>query len=117
MLMWGISGIYLSYAEPFTWLVDRLQPPTESLEPRSGDEFLPWLARVHFGRAYGTTVKWIYVVLGLVPAVLFVTGAIMWWNRVLAPLMRARARESVKSEVSGVPPSEVGLEPDASLEA
>jgi uncharacterized iron-regulated membrane protein len=29
------------------------------------------------------TVKWVWVVLGLVPAVLFVTGGITWWVRVV----------------------------------
>ena len=69
VLMWGISGIYLSYADPFVNLVDYLQPmDPNSTQPRSGDDFLAWLARVHFGRAYGTSVKWLYVVLGLAPA-------------------------------------------------
>ena len=120
VLMWGVSGIYLSYAEPFTWLVDKLQPPDpNSLDLRSGDEFLAWLARVHFGRAYGTTVKWVYVVLGLVPAVLFVTGAIMWWNRVIVPAMRksARAAESLQPEVSSVPISDVAASTAADLPA
>ena len=40
------------------------------------------------------------MVLGLTPPVLFVTGAIMWWHRVLNPWLkrgaaaRARAKES-----------------------
>jgi uncharacterized iron-regulated membrane protein len=89
VLMWGVSGLYLSYPDPFTWLVDFLQPmDPSSTEIRSGDEVLAWLARVHFGRAWGTEVKWLYVILGLVPAVLFVTGAIMWWNRVLRPALK-----------------------------
>jgi PepSY-associated TM region len=46
------------------------------------------LARVHFWRAWETEVKTLYVILGLVPAVLFVTGAIMWWNRVLRPALK-----------------------------
>jgi uncharacterized iron-regulated membrane protein len=29
-------------------------------------------------------VKALWVVLGLVPPFLFVTGALMWWNRVLS---------------------------------
>jgi uncharacterized iron-regulated membrane protein len=114
VLMWGISGIYLSYAEPFVNLVDYLQPQDpNSTAPRSGDEFLAWLARVHFGRAYGTSVKWLYVVLGLVPAVLFITGAIMWWNRVLQPALRKRKRpaaEALGPDVSGVPPPDFTLE-------
>ena len=114
VLMWGISGIYLSYADPFVNLVDYLQPPDpNSIEPRSGDDFLAWLARIHFGRAYGTSVKWLYVVLGLVPAVLFVTGAIMWWNRVLRPAIRKRARPALdilEPEIPSVQPPDFTLE-------
>jgi hypothetical protein len=29
------------------------------------------------------TMKLIWAVFGLAPAVMFVTGAVMWWNRVL----------------------------------
>ena len=104
VLMWGISGIYLSYADPFVRLVDYLQPQDpNSTQPRSGDDFLAWLARIHFGRAYGTSIKWLYVVLGLVPAVLFVTGAIMWWNRVLRPAIRKSARPAVEIREPDVP--------------
>jgi uncharacterized iron-regulated membrane protein len=114
VLMWGISGIYLSYAEPFVNLVDYLQPmDPNSTEPRSGDDFLAWLARIHFGRAYGTPVKWLYVVLGLAPAALFVTGALMWWNRVLRPALRKSARPAVQTPdpgVSGVQPPDFTLE-------
>lgn len=92
VLMWGISGIYLSYPDPFANVVDYLQPFDGKINVRSGDEFLAWLARIHFGRAYGTSVKWLYTILGLVPAALFVTGAIMWWNRVLRPVFRKSAR-------------------------
>ncbi len=89
VLMWGVSGIYLAFPQPFTDLLDYLQPfDPSSRQPRAGDEFLAWLARVHFGRAYGTSVKWLYTVLGLAPAVLFATGAVMWWNRVLRPWRR-----------------------------
>jgi uncharacterized iron-regulated membrane protein len=84
VFMWGISGIYLSFPGPVSEWLDYIQPADpNSTELRAVDEFTAWLARIHFGRAYGTTVKWIYTILGLVPAVLFVTGAIMWWNRVL----------------------------------
>jgi len=101
VLMWGISGIYLSFPEPFTNLVDYLQPlDVNSRETRTGDEFLAWLARIHFGRAYGTSVKWLYTLLGFVPVTLFVTGAIMWWHRVLKPALRKKA--SRESEVGSV---------------
>jgi hypothetical protein len=38
------------------------------------------------------------VALGLIPSLLFVTGTIMWWNRVLSPsARRARANVPVKA--------------------
>lgn len=46
---------------------------------------LYWVARVHFGRFGGTFTKVSWFAIGLLPPVLFVTGAIMWWNRVVRP--------------------------------
>lgn len=84
VFMWAVSGVYLVFPAPFMALVDYLQPLDESsLDPRSGDVALRWLARLHFGRFAGWPVKAIFVVLGLVPAGLFVTGALMWWTRVV----------------------------------
>ena len=102
VLIWAISGLYLSIPGPFGDLVDYLQPLSpDDTELRSGDNFLAWLARVHFGRAWGTTVKGLYTFFGLLPAVLFVTGAVMWWNRVLRPAFRktAAAVEAVEPEI------------------
>ena len=114
VLMWGVSGIYLSFPDPFTNLVDYLQPyDPNSRDPRSGDELLAWLARIHFGRAYGTTVKWLYVVLGMVPVVLFVTGGVMWWHRVLRPFIRKKERaalEAGRAEVGSRPTPDFTLE-------
>lgn len=38
---------------------------------------------IHFGDFGGQTVKFLWFVIGLAPALLAVTGLIMWWNRVL----------------------------------
>ena len=109
VLMWGISGIYLSFPEPFTNLVDYLQPlDLNSRDTRTGDEVLAWLARIHFGRAYGTPVKWLYTLLGFVPVILFVTGAIMWWHRVLKPALRKKER--LQAEIGRVQASDLELE-------
>jgi uncharacterized iron-regulated membrane protein len=109
VLMWGVSGIYLAFPEPFTNLVDYLQPlDANSRDTRTGDEVLAWLARIHFGRAYGTSVKWLWTLLGFVPVILFVTGAIMWWHRVLKPALRKSQR--FKSEVGSVQTSDLKLE-------
>jgi uncharacterized iron-regulated membrane protein len=90
IFMWGISGIYLSIPESFNRVVDFFEPirePSKTL--RVGDQILYWLARLHFGRFAGLPVKIIWTVFGLAPAVLFVTGTLMWWNRVLSPRVRA----------------------------
>ncbi len=49
-----------------------------------GDVIVYWISPVHFGTFGGVTVKILWVVLGLAPAVLFATGSLMWWNRVLS---------------------------------
>jgi len=59
----------------------------------SGDIFLRWLYYLHFGNFAGSKTKIAWVVLGLIPPFLFVTGALMWWNRVLSPSAR-RARRA-----------------------
>ena len=58
-----------------------------------GDNFIRWIYYLHFGNFAGWKTKALWVVLGLLPVVLFVTGAIMWWNRVLSPAAR-RARSA-----------------------
>jgi uncharacterized iron-regulated membrane protein len=54
----------------------------------AGDNFIRWIYYLHFGNFAGPKTKSLWVVLGLLPVVLFVTGAIMWWNRVLSPAAR-----------------------------
>ena len=60
------------------------------------DRVLGWLARLHFGRFGGMPMKIAWAVCGLVPVALFVTGVVMWWNRVL----RASAQVSAEGQLS-----------------
>jgi len=89
VLMWGITGIYAALPAPFRAIVDYFDPPKdEFLGLRSGDRFLRLVSRIHFGTFMGRNpatapIKVIWCVVGLAPVVLFVTGVIMWWNRVL----------------------------------
>ncbi len=99
VFIWGVSGIYLSLPNPFNLLVDFLQPLQEdNPQPRFGDDVLLWLGRLHFGRFWGTPMKITWVVLGLIPPILFITGAIMWWNRVLRPLFRPQTQTAAAGE-------------------
>jgi uncharacterized iron-regulated membrane protein len=72
VLMWGISGIYFSFPRYFDVL---------------GNQTTSWLAKLHFGRI-GWFTRALWTILGLVPAILFVTGVLMWWERVLRKRFR-----------------------------
>jgi uncharacterized iron-regulated membrane protein len=101
VFVWAVSGVYLVFPHPFSTLVDYLQPPDgNSLSPRTGDVALEWLAKLHFGRFAGWKIKTAYTVLGLAPAVLFVTGAVMWWNRVLRRRLIDERREQAAKDGS-----------------
>jgi uncharacterized iron-regulated membrane protein len=64
----------------------------------AGDVIMAWVAPLHVGNFGGLGVKSAWLVLGLSPALLFVTGFIMWWTRVVRPLrsrpVAARAIEA-----------------------
>lgn len=84
LIMWGISGVYLVFPNAFNAAADFIEPfEDDSFEPRTVDEILRWLARLHFGRFGGLGVKLLWAALGVVPPILFASGAIMWWNRVV----------------------------------
>ena len=88
LLMWAVSGIYLSIPSAFNSAVDYLEPLNASSRSlRFGDQVLYWLAQAHFGRFAGVWVKIIWTIFGLAQAVLFVTGLLMWWKRVVIPSM------------------------------
>jgi uncharacterized iron-regulated membrane protein len=97
MLVWGVSGIYLGIPEPFAWTVDAVSDPLIDYGDRWGDIILLWLTWLHFGRWRSDVLKAVWAAVGLIPAVMFVTGTIMWWQRVLRP--RLRRGGAVEEEV------------------
>ena len=102
IFMWGISGIYLSWPSPFNGLVDFFDPP-QSTAFRFGDEFLAWLARMHFGRFRWLPLKIVWTIFGLVPLALLVTGIVMYWNRVLGPWYRRTLAEKARVDLQQRP--------------
>lgn len=102
-LIFGASGAYLSFPDAFQNLADRIEPPTAANAGiRAVDKIIYWLAFVHFGRVNGIGIpcsgpgvcdqatKAVWAIFGLAPAVMFVTGAILWWKRVLRPRLKGR---------------------------
>ena len=90
-----MTGVYFAFPEPFLAIVNYFETLELATGSRRGDEFLAWIVRMHFGRYGGMGVRVTYVILGLLPAALFVTGAIMWWNRVLREIFVRGARKTV----------------------
>jgi uncharacterized iron-regulated membrane protein len=109
--MWAVSGIYLSIPDKFNAAVDFLEPlKASSRSLRFGDKVLYWLAQAHFGRFAGVPVKIIWTAVGLAPAALFLTGALMWWKRVLKPWLLRRALIPAQTrEIDGTARSENSL--------
>jgi uncharacterized iron-regulated membrane protein len=101
MLMWGISGWYLGMPDPLTNLVDRISDPNAEYGERAGDVALQWLTRLHFGRwrepGWGPWLKAVWAIVGVVPAIMLVTGVIMWWNRKIRRRAARNAPEAAEA--------------------
>lgn len=95
IVLWGFSGVYLAVPEPFETAVALLDPPIRGSRKASvAEQSLSWLARLHFGRFGGMPTKLVWTLFGLAPIALVITGAWMWWTRVVRPRMaRARGRD------------------------
>ena len=93
VLMWTITGIYFAFPDAvngFAEVLVKAGAPSQTL-----DDVIAWVVRLHFGRAFGTGVEVLWVVLGLLPAALVVTGIIVWWHRVQPVGTRAHRTEAV----------------------
>ena len=114
ILLFGISGAYLGNPSTFQDFADRLEPLTEAnAGERTVDWIISWLAYLHFGRIGGIgipctvrsglcdfTTKAVWAFFGLAPAAMVVTGAVMWWNRVVRRKTLATTRET-KARTAG----------------
>jgi uncharacterized iron-regulated membrane protein len=117
ILLFGITGAYLALPEPFQNLGDYLEPMTPAnAGERIVDRIMYWLAFLHFGRLGGRGISWcgvgvcdsttkaIWAAFGLVPAAMFVTGAVMWWTRVVRGARKKRVtREHSRAARSSRP--------------
>jgi uncharacterized iron-regulated membrane protein len=107
IFMWALTGVYFAFPDPFLALSDQLAAGSIATPAsRLLDASIEWLVRLHFGRSFGLTIEVLWVILGLVPGGLFITGALMWWTRVLRPaLYRAAARGDGASTGSRTTPA------------
>jgi len=95
----GLTSVYLDqYTGDFV---------EEAVEARRsvGDIVMAWVAPLHVGNFGGNGVRAAWLILGLSPPLMFVTGFIMWWTRVVRPRwLAARGHvSSLHSEISSKP--------------
>jgi uncharacterized iron-regulated membrane protein len=83
--IWAVTGIYFAWPDPFNAVVESIWGPPElrNYELSTGDEIIRWAVRLHFGRWPSKTLQAVWVIMGLIPAVMLITGAAMWWYRVV----------------------------------
>lgn len=75
---WHPNGRSFVYAHPSDASVLRVD---DAREAPWGAQVLQTFYPLHVGAVGGLVVKWLYVLLGLAPAVLSVTGTIIWYQR------------------------------------
>ena len=120
VFMWAITGAYLVFPKPFDRTINFFASAkvfraegvsSASLDRGSVGATVPQsvkndgvmrqrtysvfdpgdsIRRLHLGNFGGWPVKALWVVLGLAPVCLAVTGVLMWWNRVLSPRIALR---------------------------
>ena len=53
--------------------------------PALSDRIVDWSSALHVGNFAGNGVRATWALLGLVPPLMFLTGALLWWRRVVRP--------------------------------
>ena len=51
----------------------------------AGDVIMTWVAPLHVGNFGGNGIRAAWLILGLSPPLMFATGLLMWWSRVVRP--------------------------------
>jgi uncharacterized iron-regulated membrane protein len=76
LMVWGLTAVYFAWPGPFEATVDYFDAdPTDFVRPEGPVLFA---IKMHFGRFGGLGVRTLWVLLGFVPVLMFVTGFLMW---------------------------------------
>lgn len=73
-----------SFGRTQVWIDQRTGTILAVRDPRTStaaDVFFTWQFPLHNGEAFGLIGRWIVFFAGLAPAVLYVTGLLLWWRR------------------------------------
>jgi uncharacterized iron-regulated membrane protein len=78
----GSADLTSVYLDQYTGAV--LAEPSATRRT-AGDLVMAWVAPLHVGNFGGNAVRVAWLIFGLSPPALFLTGFIMWWTRVVRP--------------------------------
>ncbi|MDA9909843.1 PepSY domain-containing protein [Gammaproteobacteria bacterium] len=85
LFVWGITAVYFAFPQPFDFIIDALDKDLEDFE--RPDKWLLFLIDLHFGRFRGSWLAYVWVVLGLLPAIMFISGFTLWYRKTLKKYM------------------------------
>lgn len=82
LFVWGITAVYFAFPQPFDFIIDAMDSNPDDFERPDG--WLRFLIDLHFGRFRGSWpwLPYLWIVLGLLPSVLFITGFLVWIKRI-----------------------------------
>lgn len=79
LFVWAATAVYFAFPEPFEGAIDYFDDDLNDTA-RPGEGILLGMIQLHFGRFGGLPIRFLWVVLGLLPAILFVSGFVLWWT-------------------------------------
>lgn len=85
---------------PYTAEVLKIEGPDTK---QAGDKILSWMGPLHFGNFGGLGIKVLYFVLGLTMPALFVSGFVMWWQRVVRKWLKGVRQSDERSDAAAEP--------------
>ncbi len=126
IFMWGVTGFYFVYPQPFRAAIEVFTPinpprppqiqgvpqtppsfstgtgPRRRRRPLTlGGKILRDFSSLHYGNFGGWPLKVLWVLLGCAPVVLLGSALVMWWNRVVGPALRFTSSREPRTSSSG----------------
>ena len=98
MLAWGVSGFQLGFPRALDPLIDMFDRDLNDMERPT--TILRVFRNLHFARYGGGTVaNAAWIVVSFAPTVLFLSGFVLWWKRVVrrTRVQGLRAEQSLNS--------------------
>lgn len=93
-------GLGIAYVDQYS---GRVLAKFDSREQSPGMRAVLACSPIHFGTWGGAWSKALWVLVGLTPGALFVTGFLMWWSRVLSKRWKKLGKASASGGLEGSP--------------